>query len=292
MDKGIVNNSVSIIIPAYNCGQYLRETLDSVLAQTYDKWECIIIDDGSTDDTAKLAQEYCNKNPQIKYYYQDNQGPSIARNNGIAQTTGEYILPLDGDDIIEKTYIEKCVNHFLSYPQTKLIYCKAQLFGAKQGVWELPDYNYKSFIWYNCIFCTAMFRRTDFNNTPGYNPNMLYGLEDWDLWLNLIHEHDIVYQIPEVLFYYRKKSFSRDTIAHEHLEEMQKQIVLNHPLIYEPHINELIILQHHISTISNERDLLKTELRSIRSSTLYKLLKLLQKPFLIAAQHSTRQTQR
>ena len=279
MDKEIDNNKVSIIIPAYNCGQYLTETLDSVLAQTYENWECIIIDDGSTDDTAIIAQKYCNKSPQLKYYYQDNQGPATARNNGIAKTTGEFILPLDGDDIIEKTYIEKCVSHFHSCPQTKLIYCKAQLFGAEQGAWELPDYNYESFIWYNSIFCSAMFRRTDFNNTLGYNPNMRYGLEDWDLWLSLIHEHDIVYQIPEVLFYYRKKSFSRDTIAHEHLAEMQRQIVLNHPLIYSKYSQDLIVLKHNINILTDERKILETELRSVRSTALYKLLKFLRKLF-------------
>lgn len=279
MDKEIDNNKVSIIIPAYNCGKYLAETLDSVLAQTYENWECIIIDDGSTDDTAIIAQKYCNRSPQLKYYYQDNQGPATARNNGIAQTSGEYILPLDGDDIIGKTYIEKCVNHFLSFPQAKLIYCKAQLFGTEQGAWELPDYNYESFIWYNSIFCSAMFRRTDFNNTPGYNPNMRYGLEDWDLWLSLIHENDIVYQIPEVLFYYRKKGFSRDTIAHEHLAEMQRQIVLNHPLIYSKYSQDLIVLKHNINILTDERKILETELRSVRSTTLYKLLKFLRKLF-------------
>ena len=279
MDKEIDNNKVSIIIPAYNCGQYLTETLDSVLAQTYENWECIIIDDGSTDDTAIIAQKYCNKSPQLKYYYQDNQGPATARNNGIAKTTGEFILPLDGDDIIEKTYIEKCVSHFHSYPQTKLIYCKAQLFGAEQGAWELPDYNYESFIWYNSTFCSAMFRRTDFNNTPGYNPNMRYGLEDWDLWLSLIHEHDIVYQIPEVLVFYRKKIASRDTIAHEHLAEMQRQIVLNHPLIYSKYSQDLIVLKHNINILTDERKILETELRSVRSTTLYKLLKFLRKLF-------------
>lgn len=279
MDKEIVNPIVSIIIPAYNCGQYLAETLDSVLEQTYKSWECIIINDGSTDDTAKLAQEYCNKNPQIKYFYQENQGPSVARNNGIRHSSGHFILPLDGDDIIEKTYIEKSIKHFQSHPQTKLVYCKAQLFGTEQGAWELPEYNYESFIWLNSIFCSAMFRRSDFNKTSGYNPNMRFGLEDWDLWLSLLHEHDIVYQIPEGLFFYRKKVASRDSLAHEHLAEMQRQIVLNHPQIYGKYSKELIVLHYNMNILSEERNSLENEFRSIRSTIAYKLLKLFQKPF-------------
>ena len=279
---------VSIIVPCYNQAEYLGETLNSVIEQSYPNWECIIVNDGSSDNSEQIALEYCKNDNRFKYHFQSNQGPSIARNNGIAQTSGEFILPLDGDDLIGKTYIEKCVNHFESHPQTKLVYCKAQLFGAEQGAWELPDYNYESFIWYNCIFCTAMFRRDDFYKTSGYNPNMRYGLEDWDLWLSLLHEHDIVYQIPEELFFYRKRYGSRDSIAHEHLAEMQRQIVLNHPLIYNKHTQDLIIFKHNIKILSDERNILETEIRTVRSSTLYKLSKLLRKPFLIAAQHSTR----
>lgn len=279
---------VSIIIPAFNCGEFIAETLESVIGQTYENWECIVVDDGSKDNTPEIVKRYCLLDRRFIYCFQENLGPSIARNNGIAQTTGEFILPLDGDDIIEKTYIEKCVNHFQSYPQTKLVYCKAQLFGVEQGEWELPDYNYERFIWSNSIFCSAMFRRSDFNNTSGYNPNMRYGFEDWDFWLNLIHEHDIVYRIPEILFSYRKRNGSRDSITHKHLAEMQRQIVLNHPLIYEKYTKELIVLQHNINALSEERNFLETELNSVRSTTLYKLLILLRKPFLLAKQSVTR----
>lgn len=282
--------NVSIIVPCYNQAEYLGETLNSVINQSYPNWECIIVNDGSSDNSEQIALEYCKKDNRFKYLFQSNQGPSTARNNGIAQTSGEFILPLDGDDIIGETYIEKCVKHFQSHPQTKLVYCKAQLFGAEQGAWELPDYNYESFIWSNSIFCSAMFCRTDFNNTSGYNPNMRYGLEDWDLWLSLLHKHDIVCQIPEVLFFYRKRNGSRDSIAHEHLAEMQRQIVLNHPLIYNQYIKELVVLQYNINSLSEERNFLETELNSVRSTTLYKLLILLRKPFLLAKQSITRAT--
>ena len=284
------NPLVSVIVPCYNQAKYLSETLDSVLGQTYKEWECVIVNDGSTDKSEQVALGYCKRDVRFKLFFQTNQGPSVARNNGIKRASGHFILPLDGDDIIEKTYIEKCVNHFLSFPQTKLIYCKAQLFGVEQGAWELPDYNYESFIWSNSIFCSSMFRRADFDKTLGYNPNMRYGLEDWDLWLSLLHEHDIVYQIPEVLFSYRKRESSRDSIAHEHLAEMQRQVVLNHPLIYGQYSKDLIVLHHNINVLSEELYSLDTELRSVRSTSLYKLLKILRNPFRTAEQKITRTT--
>ena len=74
---------VSIIIPCYNLSQYLPETLDSVLAQTYQSWECIIINDGSIDNTEKITKLYVDKDKRFKYIYQNNQGVSSARNNGI-----------------------------------------------------------------------------------------------------------------------------------------------------------------------------------------------------------------
>ena len=103
---------ISIIVPCYNKAVYLTDALDSVLNQTYLNWECIIIDDGSPDATASIAKEYLNKDKRFKYYYQDNQGVSLARNNGIKRSSGKFILPLDADDIIEPTYIEKALKHF------------------------------------------------------------------------------------------------------------------------------------------------------------------------------------
>ena len=171
---------VSIIIPCYNMEQYLAETLDSVVAQTYNNWECIIVDDASTDNTELIVNNYCNKDNRFRYIKQENKGVSAARNNGIKQTNGELILPLDGDDIIDKTYLEKAVKYISTHTETKLVYCKAAFIGQKTGEWTLEEYSYEKIIWANCIFCSAFFRHRDFDLTNGYNANMKNGLEDWD----------------------------------------------------------------------------------------------------------------
>lgn len=242
MEKG----KVSIIVPCYKQAEYLPETLDSVLAQTYLSWECIIVNDGSPDNTDDIAKAYLEKDDRFKYFYQENHGLATARNNGIVNSTGEYILPLDADDLIEPTYIERAVLHFIEFPETKLVYCKASFFGEETGPWNLPYFQYNEFIWRNCIFNSAIYRRSDYYKTAGYNPNMIYGYEDWDFWLSLLSPNDIVFRIDKVLFRYRIKRKSLSTETHNHHNELCKQIYKNHPQIYEPFASNIISIQNDL----------------------------------------------
>jgi glycosyltransferase involved in cell wall biosynthesis len=99
---------ISIIIPAYNSEKYITETINSVLTQTYTDWELIIIDDGSTDNTAEIVKQFCEKDDRIKYYYQENSGVSSARNLGIEKAEGNIIAFLDADDVwLEDNLSEK-----------------------------------------------------------------------------------------------------------------------------------------------------------------------------------------
>lgn len=233
-------SKISIIVPCYNQGNYLAETLKSIVDQTFTNWECIIVNDGSTDSTKEIANSFCVKDTRFHYIEQNNQGLANARNNGIKASMGEYILPLDADDLIDPTYTEKALNHFQEHPETSIVYCRARLFGAVNQDWDLPQYNYKSFIWLNCIFCSAVFKRTDYDKTIGYNPNMKYGFEDWDLWLSILTKDSIVYQIDEPLFFYRKKNESMTTTTHEQMRELYSIIYNNHKDIYEPYCSHLI----------------------------------------------------
>lgn len=99
-DKSISEELVSIIMPAYNCGNYIGVTIDSVLAQTYKNWEIIIIDDCSTDNTKKIVKDYMLKDPRVKYYkLNQNSGAAIARNKAIDLAEGKYMAFLDSDDV-------------------------------------------------------------------------------------------------------------------------------------------------------------------------------------------------
>ncbi len=198
---------VSVIIPCYNQGHFLAEAIDSVLSQTWLDFEIIVVNDGSTDPfTNGLLAEYSKEKTTV--LITENQGLAAARNNGIRQAVGKYILPLDADDRIGPEYLEKAVGILESNPDIGIVYCKARLFGVVETEWNLPEYSLPEMLQDNQIFCTALFRRTDWEMVGGYDPGMVYGWEDYDFWLSLIEKNRGVYQIPEYLFSYRVASDS------------------------------------------------------------------------------------
>lgn len=227
-----MNQVVSIIVPCYNQAAYLSQTLDSVIAQTYDDWECIVVNDGSSDNTETVADSYCKKDNRIKYYYQPNAGLSAARNAGIVHTTGDYILPLDADDLIAPNYIENAVAYFLEHPLCKVVYCRARKFGLYNYEWKLGKYDYDRLLWQNCLFCSAVYKREDYLRTSGYNPNMVKGWEDWDFWLSLLHRNDEVHQLDDILFFYRTKEKSMVIEAKDSKSDLFKQVYENHKDLY------------------------------------------------------------
>lgn len=201
------NARVSIIIPCYNQGKYVLDTLNSVLHQSYQNVEVIIVNDGSDDrDTVSILNQINIKNVQIVHTL--NQGLAAARNNGIGRASGDFILPLDADDLIKPSYVEQAVTVLEKRLEVGIVYCRAQLFGAVDTEWLLPPYSLKEMLKDNVIFCTAMFRKSDWEEVGGYDPGMIYGWEDYDFWLSLIELGRGVYQIPDILFSYRVASDS------------------------------------------------------------------------------------
>lgn len=276
------NGKVSIIVPCYKQACYLPETLDSVLAQTYTDWECIVVNDGSPDNTGEVARRYLAKDSRFKYIEQSNKGPAAARNAGIENSCGEFILPLDADDLIAPTYLEKAVAVFSHNPDTKLVYCKADLFGVENGPWILDDYNYDSFIWKNCIFCSAMYKRCDYLKTGGYNVNMTHGLEDWDFFLSLLKKDDVVHRIDETLFHYRVKEISRTTdYQKQHRDETFVQICKNHPEVYGPFKERIIIYHNELLKKHKELQQIQHMKDSLENSYSYSLGRFLLKPFFL-----------
>lgn len=119
----IMNKLVSIIIPVYNVEKYLLECLDSVIAQTYSNIEIFLINDGSTDNSGKICDEYAQKDSRVKVIHKENGGVSSARNVGLDLTQGEYITFIDSDDFVDKTYIEKMYDA-LEKSNADLVFCK------------------------------------------------------------------------------------------------------------------------------------------------------------------------
>lgn len=112
---------VSIIMPVYNCQKYLSEAIESVLGQTYSNWELLIIDDGSTDNTSIIVDNFAETNTRIKVYHRENKGVSQARNFGLEISKGEFITFIDGDDIYVEDCLKQRVSLFQRYPDADIV---------------------------------------------------------------------------------------------------------------------------------------------------------------------------
>lgn len=204
---------VSVIMPAYNQSAYISDALDSLLAQTYTNWEVAIVDDGSPDNVAKVVKPYLEKDSRIKFFHTQNHGVSAARNFAVANTSGSLIIPLDADDIFKPQYLELCVNQFIEHPETRVAYCEWEYFGAQTHAPKLNYEGYQKLFVHNTIFCSGMYKRSDFHRIGGYDEKLLIGLEDWEFWMRMLDEDCLVYQIPQKLFRYRIKQESRNVSA-------------------------------------------------------------------------------
>ena len=243
-------SKVSIIIPCYNHGKYIKEAVMSAVNQTYSDIEIICINDGSIDNTAEIIQKLTDKYNNITFLdNKENKGVIYSRNFAIKNCDSEYILPLDADDTIEPTYIEKAVKILDKNTNIGIVYCSAKFFGTINKTWDLPKFDKDKMLYANMIFATAMFRKSDYLKAGGYNSNMQNGCEDWDLWLSFLELGIEVYKINEVLFNYRQyKEESRTNICTKNIYEVIKQIIKNHFDLYlndKQFLDKVILFDAH-----------------------------------------------
>ena len=238
---------VSIIIPCFNQEEYIKEAIESALNQTYKNIEIICVNDGSDDNSAEIIKSLADKYKNILFFnLKENKGVIYARNFAIEASCGEYILPLDADDTIETTYVEKAVEILNDNPNIGIVYCKARRFGTENKIWNLPKYNLSDFLYENCIFNCALFRKNDFYKAGKYKENMKDGCEDWDLWMSIIELGLNPYRIDEILFNYRQhKNNSRNHQASKNLF-WRNSLLKNHFELYlnDEKFNKKIFLNY------------------------------------------------
>ena len=260
---------VSVIMPCYNDGQYIEEALYSLRAQTYLNWELIVIDDGSDEPETLRVLDQLEEMPYVRLLRTNHVRPAGARNAGIQAARGTYILPLDADDTIEPTYMEKAVKILNENPHVGVVYCKADLFGEQSGPWGLPDYSLRAMLQDNIVFVTSMFRREDWERVGGFNTNMHAGMEDYDFWLSILELDREVVQIPEVLFHYRIKPKSRTTGFQNSVEQIKDTyhtLYRNHTALYEKH-RELydLTMRDTMIDLIQQRRVLEEEVARLRA---------------------------
>ena len=273
---------ISVIVPCYNQAQYLHECLQSVLNQTFQDWECIIVNDGSPDHTEEVAKRWVEKDARFRYVFQENKGVSAARNLGIEYAKGAWILPLDGDDYISNDYLELAVNHF-NDTDVKVIYCNAKKFGTEEKIWELKDFSLHNLAEDNLIFNSAFYRKVDVLAIGGYDQALKNGLEDWEFFINLLKNGGRVTRIDELCFFYRIKEVSRNTmskidptesikyIEKKHTEFFQEQFGTFHSLYIQNLQNRKVI-----ETIIHKRKMsrLVNQIYSFIENSKFKITKL------------------
>jgi len=194
------NTLVSVIVPAYNYAGLLPETLDNLLEQEHPHWECIIVDDGSTDNTKEVAAKWVKKDQRFSYIFQTNAGLSAARNTGIANSKGEFIQLLDADDLIEAGKFSRQIAVFERLPLSDIVYGEVRYFSSsdlnqrwfsidEQGtLWMKQMFSEDSFQLAEILFdgnimavnC-PLIRRSVFDAIGPFNVS-LKSVEDWEYW--------------------------------------------------------------------------------------------------------------
>ena len=202
--------TVSIVIPAYNASQYLAETIESVLSQTFTDFELLIINDGSTDNTAEIVSFYSDKDNRVKLFSQQNQGVSIARNTGIKIAKGEHIAFLDSDDKWLPNKLAAHIEHFHKTPDLGISFGRVEFitFDGKSTNYFSKSRLFKiapEHLYYENLIITpsnAVIRRSIFDSIEGFDSN-LSGTEDAELFFRIMYKGWKVEGIDKVLAYYR-----------------------------------------------------------------------------------------
>ena len=192
----MMNHKVSVIIPTYNRTFYLAETLNSVLLQTYKDIELIVVDDGSSDNTEETIK---NTSQEIRYFYQENQGVSAARNKGVLNSQGDFISFLDSDDLWEKRKLEKQMDFFRMNKEAKICYTDEIWIRKGRRANQMKKHiKYSGDIFERslplCIISASsvMIKREVFNKI-GLFDESLQVCEDYDLWLRISKEFPVCF---------------------------------------------------------------------------------------------------
>jgi glycosyltransferase involved in cell wall biosynthesis len=224
---------VSVVVPCFNSVATLHETVESILAQTRRDFEILLVDDGSTDTTRALIECIIDENThtRMRFVAQANAGTAAARNRGVASARGHYILPLDADDLIAPTMLERCAAVLDDADEIDIVYTDREDFGDINGVHPAGNYTIERLRYFNQIGYCSMYRRSVWQRIGGYRTNVT-GFDDWDFWLAAALEGCRAQHVPEPLFRHRRH---RDSLLWQLLpqfERLHAQIILNNRAAY------------------------------------------------------------
>ena len=237
--------TISVIIPTYNYGRFLSEAITSALQQTYEPGEIIVVDDGSTDETAEVTESFGER---VKYLRQDKAGVCAARNLGVASTTGDYIAFLDADDIWEPTKLEKQMRKFEADAEVGLVHCGMREFDSTTGetlqfhlegdegwVAQMHLLFEKPVI--NASGSSIMVTRAAFDRVKGFDTRLRNG-EDWEFCYRVAKEFKVGY-VQEPLVQYRNHGVN----ATKNISEMERSSLIAWKKIFETDDDTVLMIR-------------------------------------------------
>lgn len=222
---------VSVIMPCFNHGEFLREAVASVTNTKRDDIELIVVDDGSTDEqTRKEMDALCAQG--IEVIRQENKGLAAARNAAVAAAQGQYIFPLDADDRLRPDWVDRGIGILDSQADVGVVYGDAQNFGASAERFGMA-FDLERFLFQNYIHCSALYRRSIWQQNGGYDGTMpVQGFEDWDFWMGALEHGWRLMYVPEVFFEYRRAEQSMLTRGKPFEEQVREFVAKKHGDLY------------------------------------------------------------
>jgi len=228
---------LSVVIPCYNYGRYIQETLQSLRSQTFTDFEIVVVDDGSTEDlTLKTLDDL--RNGGIQVLREEKLNVASALNLGIGEARGRYVCCLAADDTIEPTYFEKSLCLLESNPGVSFAYSLVKTFGDEKRVWFTEPFDLRLLLEYNYICAAAVFRRSIWEAVGGFDQTM-DGYEDWDFWIKVGKTRSRGKLIPEILFNYRRHGTTLNLRSDRKYKKLIDHIRANHDDVYS-HLKRIV----------------------------------------------------
>lgn len=265
-------NLVSVIIPCYNHGEYIGESINSILSQTYQEFEIIVVDDGSDDEeTIRILKNI--DTPKTTVYHKENGDVASARNFGIEKSAGQFILTLDSDDMFAPTFMEKALDILKKNPTIGMVtsYVRRTK-GEKSYDVQIAGGDVKDFLLKNHANASLMFRYKCWVDAGGYDED-IQGFEDWEFFINVTKRGWSIYSIPECLFYYRDVEGSMYDRVLEFRPELVKHMVENHEKVFKDHVTTVVYQKELYIKELNDK------LNQFKNSKSFKIGNTILKPF-------------
>lgn len=236
---GRANPLISVIMPVFNTGHFLRQAIESILSQTYKNFELLIINDGSTDNSLEIIESY--KDTRIRLISQVNSGISHTLNTGIQLAKGSFIARMDGDDISNSNRLQEQLEYLQKHPESDLVFSQVRLIneaGQVVGTWAedihhtSPQAIHHYLTTNNCLAHPTLFARRSLFDDFRYRENQIYG-EDYDLWLQILSGGHQIHKLSKALLLYRIHTDSYTQVNNRKIDSIKKVSIVKRTFLLD-----------------------------------------------------------